>query len=89
MLLILLSRGGCYKEELESQCADMLRQGVIRLSSLVFSAPVLLVKKHVGSWRFCVDCRAVNNKMNALATFHAPMNDTLWPFLRRFVLVFV
>jgi hypothetical protein len=37
------------KEDLESQCADMLHQGVIRPSSSVFSVPVLLMKKHDGS----------------------------------------
>jgi hypothetical protein len=48
------------KDELERQCADMLRQGVIRLSSLAFSLPALLIRKADGSWRFCVDYRALN-----------------------------
>jgi hypothetical protein len=50
------------KEGLESQCADILHQGVIRPSSSTFSAPVLLVKKYNESWCFCVDYRALNNK---------------------------
>jgi hypothetical protein len=49
------------KDELERQCDDMLRQGVIRPSSSAFSSPALLIRKADGSWSFCVDYRALND----------------------------
>jgi hypothetical protein len=43
----------CYvhaqKAELKHQCTEMLEQGIIKLSSSMFSAPVLLMKKHNNS----------------------------------------
>jgi hypothetical protein len=49
-----------HKDELERQCAAMMEQGNVCRSDSPFSSPVLLIKKPDGSWRFCVDYRALN-----------------------------
>lgn len=50
-----------HKIEIEKQVRELLEPGVITHSTSPFAAPVLLVKKTAGSWRFCKDYRKLND----------------------------
>jgi predicted aspartyl protease len=69
------------KDELEKQCGEMLRQGVIRPSSSVLSSSALLIRKPNGFWRFCVEYRALN-VVTIKDMFPIPMVEELLDELR-------
>jgi hypothetical protein len=69
------------KAELEKQCDEMPLQGIIQPSSSAFSTPVFLVKNGDGSWRLCVDYRAMN-RVTIKDKFPIPVVEELLNELR-------
>ena len=46
--------------EVKKQLTELLDQGFIRSSKSPYGAPILFIKKKDGSWRMCMDYRALN-----------------------------
>lgn len=69
------------REELRRQLEQLMQQGLIQPSVSPYAAPVLLIKKKDGTFRLCVDFRALN-KVTIRDCFPLPLIQDLLDQLR-------
>ena len=68
-------------EEIKRQIQELLQKGHIRPSSSPCGSPIVLVQKKDGTWRLCIDYRAMN-KITVRNRYPIPRIDDLLDQLR-------
>ena len=74
------------QEEILTQANKLLEKGLVRPSSSPFCLPILLVQKKDGSYRMCIDYRALN-KHTIKDQFLVPCIEDIFDQLQRFYLL--